>query len=95
MRSDAVADKLLEFFDVWKAAAFRPRPEKVVTGPHLEDASSAWNERHFANLILKSCEQLLRHPCGTQKPPALGAVAYFNSRALGYHGFILASTQRG
>ena len=87
--SDRVAEPLLQFLELRKAAFYSPRPDDLVIHTHVEDTAGARHERHFTELLLKRRQQLLRRPAGAQQPAALRAVLDF------YAGCAVHSTHPG
>lgn len=70
---DAVPNQALQFGEFGKAARLA-RPESLVVEPDLEDAASSRYECNLPEPELERGEQLLRRPCGAEKPAALRAV---------------------
>ena len=50
------------------------REDDLSVQANVEYSSPARNQRHLADFLFKCGQQLLRHPCGTEQPSALGAV---------------------
>ena len=72
---NAIADKLLDLFDLGKAPVLLARPDDVAVEPHLEDASCCvGREDDRPELLRERRQQLLRHPAGAQAPAAQAAV---------------------
>src|SRR5262245_59566864 len=46
-RRNAVADKLLEFFHLWKAAMVGARPDQGIVDADFEDPAAAGHQRSF------------------------------------------------
>ena len=78
--SDAVADALLEFLELGKAAFRLPRPDRLAVDAHLEDAAGSGNQRDAGEFLFESGQQFLRHPTGAQQPATLGAVLNLDTR---------------
>ena len=76
---DDVADALLQFGDLGKAAFVLARPDYAIAAPDDEHAAGAGYQGDAAEFILEGGEQLLRHPGGAQKPAALPAVFDFET----------------
>jgi hypothetical protein len=72
-RVDYVADQLFQHFGFREALPFLPVPNDLITNRNGENASGSGNQRHFAQIIAKCLQKLLRHPSGAQQPLALGA----------------------
>jgi len=72
-----VADTLLEFLDVRKAAHLSAGPHSLITEPDFENTAGAWSECYGFQFAFEGDEQFLRHPRSAQQPPTLGAILDF------------------
>lgn len=87
---DNVANALFELLGTWKAVVSNPFPYKGVVDSDFEYPASPRGKRYFAKTLAKGLEKLLRHPCRTQQPVALGAIADDDSRFVCHVFFGLA-----
>jgi hypothetical protein len=66
LRKHAVANSLLQFFQVGKTSFDLTRPNKLIPYANLKDAILAWDQCNFANRLVKRSEQFLGYP-GSQR----------------------------
>ena len=78
---DPVAHELFEDFCVRETFPFLAVPDQRAINGNSKNSASARRERHFANVLPKGLQKLLRHPSGAQQPLALGAVGYDDARS--------------
>lgn len=86
---DDVADPLFQLPRSGKTAVALALPDQIAIDADLEIAAGGGDQRHFAEAVGKSMQQLLRHPAGAQQPVALGAVEDRDAGFFG-HGDILS-----
>jgi hypothetical protein len=84
-RCDSIANSLFHLLHFGKATLAGSRPDYCLIDTNLKHTANSGNEGNFSNFALKRGQQLLRHPRGSQQPPALRAVFYFHARMFRRH----------
>ena len=83
--TDLVPDAFFEFLGVWKSPIVFAGPDAGFAKANLEDSGrAAGHQGHAAKFLFKRRQEFLRHPGGTQQPPAGGAIFDFDRRLI--HG---------
>jgi hypothetical protein len=71
---DVIASQALQLLDIRKSASLFAGPDQYALQTDVKNASCTRDKSDTAQFLFKRCQQLLRHPGGTEQPAALGAI---------------------
>lgn len=77
---DSIADELLDFFSLWKAACLLAGENQLAIEADFQNAAFSWLEGHFSNIFRECRQQFLGEPSGSHHPTALATVENGNPR---------------